>query len=288
MTHYLQQGTYFEGQYKNILSEILRNGRVRKVRGFDTLELSPFVFTTDNPLNNVIENPIRKINKSFMIAEWLWMMSGRKDVDMVAFYNSNIAKFSDNGTSFNGAYGPRISDQLDYILECFKNDINTRQAIIQIWRESPKKSKDIPCTLCFQFLHNNGKLDMIATMRSNDAWLGLPYDFFNFTMIQNYISFLLNLKVGRYTHQAGSEHIYSEHFDKVNLLISEPAFIGERNLTPQINNDELPLLLSIEESLRRGQDCSMLIEILHEPWKSMAITLETFCKNKHNKSVQST
>lgn len=271
----MERGVFFEHQYKSILSRILENGQKRDVRGFKTLELSPFVFSIKNPLCNVLTNPIRKVNKAFMIAEWLWMMSGRNDVKMVGFYNSKIAAYSDNGVSFKGAYGPRIIEQLDYIFECFKKDMFTRQAIIQIWNENPKHSKDIPCTLTFQFLQNDlGELDMIANMRSNDAWLGLPYDFFNFTMIQNYLAFKLGLKIGRYTHIAGSLHLYSEHFDIAKSSISNTTYVKEISETAPITQDELCLLKSVDENIRVGQDCQVMIDIMHEPWKSMATELK--------------
>ncbi len=279
-------GVHFETKYKEVLEVILRDGQKRHVRGFNTIELSPFCLHISKPLNNIITSPLRKINKAFSIAEWLWMMSGRNDVKMLEFYNPKIKDYSSNGKVFNGAYGPRIKDQLKYVLDCFKKDINTRQAVIQIWNENPKQDKDIPCTLSFQFIHQDGKLNMITIMRSNDAWLGLPYDFYNFTMIQNYLSFLLNIEVGDYSHFVGSEHIYEQHYEKARELSDLPTFTSEIKFTESIKHDELTLLLSAEESLRNGQDVELIIGILHEPWKSMAIEIETFCKNKSNKIVQ--
>lgn len=286
MSYYLQAGTYFETQYKNILKEIITSGRKRDVRGFKTIELSPFVFSTKYPLCNILSNSKRNINKAFSIAEWLWMMSGRNDVEMVSFYNSKISNYSDDGIRFKGAYGPRIKSQFDYIVDCFKKDINTRQAVVQIWTENPKPSKDIPCTLSLQFIHNDGELDLIATMRSNDAWLGLPYDFYNFTMIQNYLAYKLNLKIGRYTHQAGSQHLYEEHFLKAKEIYNDATFVKEIKETEKIEHDELNLILSIEESLRKGQNTDISINILHEPWLSMAKTLKQYSEKKYENKKQ--
>lgn len=279
MSYYLKAGTCFEENYKTILKHILENGRTRDVRGFKTKELSPFCWTTNSPLDNVLTNPVRKINKAFSIAEWLWMMAGRNDVEMVSFYNKNIATFA-NGSTFDGAYGPKIKFQLDYVLTSLINDPGCRQAIINIWNPNPKKSKDIPCTLTMQFLINKDELDMLVNMRSNDAWLGLPYDFYNFTMIQNYVAYKLNLKVGRYTHFAASEHLYSEHFKKAAEICDLPTYMSEVQSTEPIQHDELSLLLSAEESMRRGQSCDLILGILHEPWKSMALELKKYCDKK--------
>ena len=35
-------------------------------------------------------------------------------------------------------------------------------------------------------------MNVIANMRSNDVWLGWPYDNFNFSMLGIYVSLLLN------------------------------------------------------------------------------------------------
>lgn len=280
MSYHFQAGTSFEENYKTILFSILSKGRKRHVRGFNTTELSPFIWTTENPLQNIISNPIRKLNRAFSIAEWLWMMSGREDVEMVSYYNKNISKFSDNGKTFAGAYGPRITRQLDHVINSINSDINSRQAVISIWTENPKKSSDTPCTLTFQFLVNNGNLDMIVNMRSNDAWLGLPYDVYNFTMIQNYLAFKLKFGIGRYSHLVASEHLYEEHYDKAMELSNKPTYEYEIKWTETIKHDELNLLLSAEESMRHGQDCSLILGILHEPWLSMAETLKAYCENK--------
>lgn len=281
MNEYFPTKMSFEENYKRILALILMDGRKRHVRGFNTLELSPFVLSMSDPLQNIITNPLRKINRAFSVAEWLWMMSGREDVEMISFYNKNISQFSDDGKKFNGAYGPRIKRQLDHVLNSIKADINSRQAVISIWSENPKKSKDTPCTLTFQFLVDNTKLDMIVNMRSNDAWLGLPYDVYNFTMIQNYVAFKLGLRIGKYSHLVASEHLYEEHFDKSLSLSILPTHEKDIQFSDVIQHDELNLLISAEESMRRGQDCSLILSILHEPWKNMAEILRAYCENKH-------
>lgn len=273
-------GVNFESQYKEVLTKILEYGSKRHVRGFNTLEVSPCLLHISNPLGNILTNPIRKINRAFSIAEWLWMMSGRNDVKMLEFYNPKIKDYSSNGKIFNGAYGPRIKDQFDYVIGCFEKDINTRQAVLQIWKENPKTDRDIPCTLSFQFIHEDGKLNMCTTMRSNDAWLGLPYDFYNFTMIQNYLAFKLGLEIGSYSHFVGSMHLYDQHYEKASIMSNMPTYVGELKQTEKITYDELNLVLTAEESIRQGTDVSLIISILHEPWKSMVIELETHVKNK--------
>lgn len=279
---YLKSGTSLETQYIDIIKELLMYGIKRNVRNFETIEFSPFVFSTDNPLRNILTNENRKINRAFSIAEFLWIMSGRNDLEMINFYNKNISNFSNNGQILDGAYGPKIHQQLKYVEQCFFNDQNTRQAIVTIWERNPSQSKDIPCTISMQFLNNNGYLDMIVNMRSNDIWLGFPYDFYNFTMIQNYMSFKLGLNIGKYTHIAGSLHLYSTHFDKAKKIKNDIVRIKDIKETEKINIDQLNELFLFEKKLREKEYNYCLNEInnFKEPWFSMAETLFGYIQKK--------
>ena len=93
-----------------------------------------------------------------------------------------------------------------------KADPNTRQAVIHIKDASNEQTKDLPCTLTLQFLIRGGKLNLIANMRSNDIWLGFPYDAFSFTCLQMKMAMELGVEVGFYIHMAGSMHLYKRNF----------------------------------------------------------------------------
>jgi len=100
---------------------------------------------------------------------------------------------------------------------------NTRQAVITMWNGGDLlhaiigDHKDLPCTLSLQFLLRGRLLHCIATMRSNDVWLGLPYDVFAFTCLQRLIADALKVKTGMYVHQVGSLHVYERNRNKINL-----------------------------------------------------------------------
>lgn len=168
----------------------------------------------------------RKLGFRFLAAEAWWILTGRNDVASIEPYSPHIASFSNDGYRFDGAYGPRIVDQLRYIVDTLTRDPDSRQAVIEIWRPNPRDSKDVPCTLSIQWLIRNGKLHCVDTMRSSDAWLGWPYDTFNFSMLSAYVALLLrerghkeegcssqskvlsNLQLGTLWLTAGSSHLY--------------------------------------------------------------------------------
>lgn len=209
-----------------LLQSILDSGTEEAPRGQRTLEIigKTTKFDMSKPLITVKN---RKLGYKFTAAEAWWIINGSNRVDEIAPYSKMISSFSDDGITFKGAYGPKIVDQLPWVAEQLKNDPNTRQAVLTIWRERPGPSRDYPCTLASQWLLRrvNGKLTLNCqvTMRSSDAWLGVPYDWFNFSMISAFLiaymreaypdTFTEDIHLGALTFTAGSQHIYGQHIE---------------------------------------------------------------------------
>jgi thymidylate synthase len=89
----------------------------------------------------------------------------------------------------------------------------SRRAVIQIFNaeDNAKRHKEVPCTTALQFLLREGKLHLIANMRSNDAYIGLPHDVFCFTMLQEMVARILGVELGSYRHSVGSMHLYDKN-----------------------------------------------------------------------------
>ncbi len=208
--------------YRNILKEILSEGNDEKCRGYQIKEILNYSSSIDMkyPLLTLSE---RKMGYRFALAEAVHIITGSNLVDNLKPYSSIIENFSDDRFFFFGAYGPKIIDQIEYIGRCFKTDIYSRQAVINIWREKPAVSKDIPCTLSLQYLIRDGaegkELICIDTMRSSDAWLGIPYDWFSLSMVSAYIALYLrntipelkDIVLGDFYLNAGSQHLYVDN-----------------------------------------------------------------------------
>jgi thymidylate synthase len=189
-------------------------------------------------------NSRRRISISYACAELLWILSGEKAIKRIVAYAPQYKKFSDDGKTAHGAYGYRLLynwrmdvSQLKAIVDILKRFPESRQAIVTLWTANAdllhavnNDSTDLPCTLSFQFLIRDKRLHMITTMRSNDAWLGLPYDVFVFTMIQMLLAYALDVDLGTYTHQVGSMHLYEKHWDAAREAVSRaPALMCDHN-----------------------------------------------------------
>jgi len=204
------------------LGMVLSRGRVVSPKGSRTLEV-PHLTSIVDMRHPVITIPERHLNYRFLAAEAYWILSGDDTVAGIAPYNTNISKFSDDGVTFAGAYGPRIKEQLAWVVAKLIEDPETRQAGLTIWKPCPPKSLDVPCTVAIWFQLRDRRLNVHVLMRSNDLWLGFPYDIFNFSMLGHQVAGMLRLfrvpcEVGDLYHTAVSAHLYDEHVNPAALI----------------------------------------------------------------------
>lgn len=162
------------------------------------------------------------------LGEFIWYMSGSDSLEFIQHYFKDYKKYSDDGVTVYGAYGPRLFDkgginQLEYIVEKLKENSASRKAVIQLFDAGDvvEDHKDVPCTCTLQFVVRKNRLHLQVNMRSNDAFKGLPHDVFSFTMLQEFLAVTLGLGLGQYHHTVGSLHLYTEDIEKAELFLKE-------------------------------------------------------------------
>lgn len=162
------------------------------------------------------------------LGELLWYLSGTNELSFIEYYIPKYRQWSDDGTSLNGAYGPRIfsphgSSQFQTIADIIRTKRDSRQAVIQVLSGSDleRQTKDVPCTCTLQFMKRGGKLHMLTSMRSNDAFIGLPHDVFAFTMIQEIMARTVSCELGTYHHVVGSLHLYRSDEERAKQYLGE-------------------------------------------------------------------
>lgn len=221
-----------------------------------TKHLTNMTICIRDPRCSVCLDPVRNLSLKYMLAEIRWYCSGSNKVKDIAPYAKMWNTLTDDGETLNSAYGYRIHhlfgfDQLQFCVNKLRENPYDRQAVIHIKMPSNKPSKDIPCTCLIQFTCSHGTLEAHTYMRSNDIWLGLPYDVAYFTYLQKIVAFLLDMPVGRYYHTVGDLHLYEKHWKKPVRITTgakedslfwdfpgEQVFINE--LDAVIDNDECP------------------------------------------------
>lgn len=190
----------------------------------NTLELNNVQITLNNIEENIVG--IRNLSASYLFGEWLWYFTARNDVNFISKFGSAWKKLTDDGVTNNSAYGYIMMkkfgfDQIGKIIDLLRADPNSRRAVINLNtpNEDVISTKDEPCTIALQFRIRNGKLYCTTMMRSNDIWLGLPYDIAFFTELQMFIADALGVKYGTYTHFDVSLHVYERDIPKIQNIV---------------------------------------------------------------------
>lgn len=228
--------------WRHVLREILEGGLAASPRASDTLEVqhNSVAFPIARP---VVDSPRRKVRHRFAAAEALWIVDGRDSLAEIEPYNRRMAEFADGGTLW-GAYGPRFRDQADYAVLALVGDPESRQAVVTLWRPEVREfvaatgraPRDVPCTIALTFLLRRGKLHAHVFMRSSDAWLGIPYDFFAFSVMALWVAAGVNEHApgtvrapGLLHWTAASSHLYARDLAGAREVLAElpPRYAGE-------------------------------------------------------------
>jgi thymidylate synthase len=244
-----KQGQNYPQVVQDTLEFIINEGREVSPRGQLTKEVLGKTLAI-NSLESLYASPLRNLNFSFLFAENLWYLSGRNALGFLKCYNKNYSNFADQGI-LQGAYGPQILEQIRYVINTLSEDVDSRQAVISLWRPNPLSAKDKPCTLSFHFMVREGKLNAHVTMRSNDAVWGQNYDVPSFSLLLIVIAGILNIEPGILFLTANSLHVYEKHFDLMDKLYDENfQFKQEHTLIPCKVNSLEHHMECVEECLR--------------------------------------
>ncbi len=236
--------TEWPNEYRWLLHDIVKDGRPRSPRGHPTRELHDYVIAIDRRsvprttadrhqrLGLLPTGIGRGLNLKIAALEALQLCCGVSLPELTHRIAPALSPFAEDDGRFWGAYGERIGGQL---VECYTklvDDPDTRQAVISLWdpaKDGVAGHRDTPCTLSLTFSLIDGWLELSVTMRSNDAWLGLPYDVFQFSALQASLANALGCPVGCYTHHAVSLHLYERDLPKLEKLREHDGTYLEHN-----------------------------------------------------------
>jgi thymidylate synthase len=230
-------------QYHDLLRSILENGSDHNDRtGVGTI--SHFGFQTRFDLGEGF--PIvttKRVPFRWVAEELFWFLSGdtneanlrARGVDIWAEWadEDHTQRFGrtpgDLGPvygylwrSFGGNYPQRDGvDQIARLIEQIEKNPNSRRLIVTGWDPRQDDNVDLPpCHTLFQFKVENKVLHCQLYQRSADAFLGVPFNISSYALLTHLVAHVSGLSVGEFVYTIGDYHIYKNHLDQVNELLS--------------------------------------------------------------------
>jgi thymidylate synthase len=222
-------------QYENLLRHVYENGTTKTDRTgtgtksvfgaqirFDLSEGFPLITT-------------KKVHLKSIVYELLWFIKGETNTK---FLTDNGVTIWDEWADKEGNLGPvygyqwrswpaadgRYIDQLTEVIDTIKRNPDSRRMIVSAWNvaDLPKMAL-MPCHAFFQFYVADGKLSCQLYQRSADMFLGVPFNIASYALLTLMMAQVCNLQPGEFVHTFGDAHIYSNHFEQVELQLSRDS-----------------------------------------------------------------
>ena len=231
-------------QYHELLRSILTNGREHQDRtGVGTIShfgyQTRFDLRAGFPIVTTKRTPFR-----WVAEELFWFLSGdtneanlrARGVDIWAEWAdvAHTARFGrepgDLGPvygylwrSFGGNYPKRNGvDQIANLLREIRENANSRRLIVSGWDPCHADQVDLPpCHTLFQFkVVAKRILHCQLYQRSADAFLGVPFNISSYALLIHMVAHVTGLEVGEFIYTLGDYHIYKNHLEQVEELLS--------------------------------------------------------------------
>ena len=191
----------------------------------------------------------KKLHTKSIFHELLWFIKGDTNIK---YLKENGVSIWDDWADENGDLGPvygsqwrawktddgRKIDQLSEVIDQIKKNPDSRRLIVSAWNVGEvSKMKLPPCHAFFQFYVADGKLSCQLYQRSADIFLGVPFNIASYAVLTMMVAQVTGLKPGTFVHTLGDAHIYTNHFEQVNLqLTRDPRPLPQLVLNPEVKS----------------------------------------------------
>lgn len=219
-------------QYEKLLQHVYEHGTLKSDRTgtgtksifghqlrFDLNEGFPLVTT-------------KKVHLKSVIHELLWFLKGDTNT---RYLKENSVSIWDEWADAEGNLGPVYGyqwrswpvpggghiDQVQQLLAQLKKNPDSRRMIVSAWNVADlDKMALMPCHALFQFYVADGKLSCQLYQRSADLFLGVPFNIASYALLTMMVAQECGLGLGDFVHTFGDAHIYTNHFEQVELQLS--------------------------------------------------------------------
>lgn len=234
----------------HLSKSLLENARRVPGRTGEVSEIKGVNFTLEKPLEREVSVPPRRASLVAQIAETLWVLSGRNDVEFISHYLPRAKEFSDDGVVWRAGYGPRLRswhgvDQVAAVCQLLTADPHSRRGVIGLFDPAEDfiiDTVDVPCNnwLAFQTTDRDGvdELDLFVSTRSNDiiwGWSGINQ--FEWSVLLEIVAWVTGITPGRIHYNIVSLHYYPRHQNMIEAIAKYAGTPWVAGQQPPVNKE---------------------------------------------------
>ena len=213
--------TKYDYYYLSIANKILSEGEMRDNRtGIKAISLPHVCITIDLEEDGFPILASKFVGFKTAVKEllWIWQMQSN-DVRKLQDMNVHIwDEWMQEDGAIGKAYGYQLAKykQVDNLIKTIKEDPTSRRMITTLWNieDLPEMALQ-PCAFQTLWNINKGKLNCMLTIRSNDWFLGNPFNVAQYAALVYMIAQVTNYKPGRLTVCINDAHIYENHIPQI-------------------------------------------------------------------------
>lgn len=248
-----------EYQYLNLLKDLINEGSLEKGRNGKTICSfgSCMHFSLENDKIPILTT--KKTAWKTCLKELLWFVKGQtsnkilndqnvkiwngnaskeflksrglghyKEGDLGPLYGFQWRHFNAPYKTCDDNYSNKGIDQLQEVINNLKDPEKrtSRRMIVSAWNPCQINEMALPpCHVLFQFNVLEGKkLSCSLYQRSNDEFLGEPFNIASYSFLTHLIAHHCGLEAYEFIHYGGNCHIYKDHIEQVKTQISRTPY----------------------------------------------------------------
>lgn len=185
----------------------------------------------------------KRLHLRSIVHELLWFLRGETNVASLRAAGVSIwDEWADEDGNLGPVYGKqwrdwlaadgRRIDQMAQVIDAIRRTPDSRRLIVSAWNVGDLERMALqPCHAFFQFYVAGGRLSCQLYQRSADLFLGVPFNIASYALLTHMVAQQCDLEPGEFIWTGGDCHIYTNHFDQVDLqLTRDPLPLPRLNI----------------------------------------------------------
>jgi thymidylate synthase len=183
--------------------------------------------------------PIVTTKKVFfkgLAVEMLWFLRGDTNVRFLHEHDVHIwDPWADEAGNLGPVYGKqwvrwsagngRTFNQIERVIDNIRTNPDSRRHIVNAWNVADLADMALPpCHMFFQFYVAGGRLSCQLYIRSNDLFLGAPFNIAEYALLVHMVAQQCDLAPGELVYTIGDAHIYLNHLDQIEEQLSRKPY----------------------------------------------------------------